>query len=93
MSEIPGASTIPEEVRDLELYAWIGQDEFGSGVFGLKQGQVPAGLIPMVVIGKDKEKLDKYWFQAERQAKHHGQRIYLVKLAFVEVVQETQHGE
>lgn len=81
----------PKEVQELELYAWIGRDEYGSGVFGLKQGNVPAGTIPMVSI--DQEKLDKYWQHAERQATIFGQRIYLVKLAFVEVVRETKDGD
>ena len=90
MSEIPGSS-IPEQVRELELYAWVGRDELGSGEFGLKQGSVPAGMIAMVAI--DQAKLDKYWDQAERQAQHYGQRIYLVRLSFVEVVRETQHGK
>jgi hypothetical protein len=80
----------PKEVQELEVYAWVGRDEYGSGVFGIKQGSVPAGLIPMVSI--DQKKLDKYWGNAEMQAQVFGQRIYLVKLAFVEVVRETQHG-
>ena len=35
-------------VEDVELYAWVGEDEFGSGEIGLKQGLVPAGMIPLV---------------------------------------------
>jgi hypothetical protein len=79
-----------DEVCQLEVYAWVGRDEFGSGVIGLKQGVVPAGTIPMVAI--DQQKLDKYWNNAEQQAEAYGQRIYLVKLVVVEVVRETKHG-
>lgn len=86
-----GLTEPPKEVLQLEVYAWVGRDEYGSGVFGLKQGQVPAGLIPMVAI--DQQKLDKYWDNAEMQALLHGQRIYLVKLIFAKVVRETQHGD
>jgi hypothetical protein len=81
----------PKAIQELELYAWVGRDEHGSGEFGLKQGLVPAGMIAMVAI--DQQKLDKYWGNAEAQAAVCGQRIYLVKLAFVEVVRETKHGE
>jgi len=80
----------PKEVREFEVYAWVGRDEHGSGVFGLKQSQVPAGMIPMV--STDQQKLDKYWNQAEVQAAICNQRIYLVKLTFAEVVRETKHG-
>jgi len=81
---------VEKEVEEFMVYAWIGKDEFGSGEIGLKQGSVPAGTIPMVSISQ--EKLDKYWEQAELQAERWGQKIYLVKLAFVEVVRETQYG-
>jgi hypothetical protein len=81
----------PKEVTGLELYAWVGRDEYGSGVFGLKQALVPAGMIPMVAI--DQGKLDQYWEAAEAMAKEFGQRVYLVRLTFAEVVRETRHGE
>jgi hypothetical protein len=80
----------PKEVTELELYAWVGRDEYGSGVFGLKQGLVPAGMVPMVAI--DQKKLDQYWEAAEAQAREFGQRIYQVRLTFAEVVRETKHG-
>ena len=80
----------PKEVREFEVYAWVGRDEYGSGEFGLKQGIAPAGTIPMV--STEQGKLDKYWQQAEAMADVYGQRIYLVKLTFAEVVRETEHG-
>jgi hypothetical protein len=80
----------PKEISEFSVYAWVGRDEFGSGQFGLKQGEVPAGIIPMVAI--DQAKLDKYWDQAEAQAATYGQKIYLVRLSFVEVVRETKRG-
>jgi hypothetical protein len=74
-----------------QLFAWLGEDEFGSGEIGLKQAQVPAGLIPIVAIHR--EKLEKYWAQAEAQAATYGKRIYLCRFELVEVLLETQHGE
>jgi hypothetical protein len=81
----------PKEVQEFEAYAWVGRDELGSGVLGLKQGITPAGTIPMVSVSH--QKLDKYWDQAEKQAETYGQRIYFVKLTFAEVVRETKHGD
>jgi hypothetical protein len=75
----------------LEVFAWIGEDEFGSGKIGLKQGIVPAGCIPMVAI--DREKLAKYWTQAEEQAALYGKKIYFCRLQVVEVLRETEEGK
>lgn len=80
-----------KEVEELELYAWVGWDEFGSGQIGLKQGIVPAGTIPMVAI--DREKLENHWPQAETLAAMFGKRIFLVKFQAVEIIRGTQRGE
>jgi hypothetical protein len=80
-----------DRLQDLELYAWVGEDEFGSGAVGLKQGVVPAGTIPMVAI--EREKLDRYWANAERQAAAFGKRISLVRFRAVEVVRRTAAGD
>ncbi len=42
------------KVEDLDLFAWVGEDEFGSGEIGLKQGLVPAGCIPLVAVTEQK---------------------------------------
>ncbi len=80
-----------KEVSEVELYAWVGWDEFGSGEIGLKQGVVPAGTIPMVAIKR--EKLEAYWPFAELQAKHYGKRIFLVRLTVAEIVKQTAEGD
>ena len=82
----------PEHVHlaEIELYAWLGEDELGSGKIGLKQGIVPAGIIAMVSI--ERGKLEKYWPQAEAQAGHYGKRIYFCRFQMVEVVRETEAG-
>lgn len=81
---------VPKEVREMDLYAWVGRDELGSGIFGLKQARVPAGMIAMVAI--DQQKLDKYWDQAELQSRNYGQRIMLVRFTFAEVIRGTVNG-
>lgn len=63
----------------MKLYAWIGEDELGSGVLGLKQASVPAGYIPLVAI--DREKIDRPEIRAQlhRQASHYGVTIRLAE--------------
>jgi hypothetical protein len=80
-----------KKLEDIELYAWLGEDEFGSGEIGLKRGRVPAGDIPMVAISR--EKLEKYWPGAEAQAATYGKRIYLVRFKVAEVLRGTKGGE
>lgn len=71
----------------VELFAWIGKDEYGSGEVGLKQAIVPAGTIPMVAI--DRRKMEGYWDQAEAQAAAYGQQISLVRFIPIEVTRRT----
>ncbi len=88
-NELPG-DPAGLDVSSLALYAWVGEDELGSGEIGLKQGVVPAGYIPMVAI--DRAKLERYWPQAENQASAYGKRIYLIRFQAVEIVRQTEVG-
>ena len=36
------SANTPDNVKTTALYAWVGEDEMGSGQIGLKQGVVPA---------------------------------------------------
>lgn len=40
-------------------FAWVGEDELGSGEVGLKRGYVPAGLIPLVAIERHGDRMHK----------------------------------
>ena len=68
------------------MYAWIGEDEMGSGRVGIKQGHVPAGFIPLVAMDFDKEKLERLQARLQDQADRHGKVIRLAKFTFVEDV-------
>lgn len=74
---------------EIELYAWVGEDELGSGKVGLKQGLVPAGMIPLV--STDQTKLDRAHLveQMQAQANRYGKTIQLVRFVFDAVVQEV----
>ena len=76
------------------LYAWIGEDELGSGKIGLKQGIVPAGIIPLVAMDYHLDKMAKLLPQMEAQAASSGKKIRLMKfVATGEIVTETKAGE
>ncbi len=66
-----------------EVWAWVGEDEHGTTV-GLKQGLVPAGLIPLVSV--DLHKLDRGYLREQLQAQVNafGKPIRLVRLVMVE---------
>ncbi len=80
-------------LSSVELFAWVGEDELGSGVIGLKQGLVPAGYIPLVSV--DREKVDRgtLGIAMELQANSYGKKIYLCRFTFAEVVGQTVTGE
>jgi hypothetical protein len=78
-----------KEAAETSLYAWIGEDELGSGEIGIKQSQVPAGMIPMVAIKR--QKMERHWPAAEQQAATYGKRIHLCRYAFAEVLKSTAH--
>lgn len=67
----------------LEIYAWIGEDEFGSGKVGLKRGLVPAGDVPLVAIDPSKITTDDLLKQMQAIVNRYGKARRLVK--FVEV--------
>jgi hypothetical protein len=76
------------KILGVELYAYTGEDELGSGVIGLKQGLVPAGMVPLVVIDRHKDRLDTQYLidVLRRQSKQFGKRIYLVRFSAIEIV-------
>ncbi len=76
----------PENVKEIYLYAWLGEDEHGSGKVGLKQALVPAGMIPLVAV--DDFKLDREYIQEalQAQANQYGKTIRFCKFKFVEEI-------
>jgi hypothetical protein len=70
----------------MNLYAWIGEDELGSGEIGLKQALVPAGCIPMVSIRRDKIEKEDIVHQLQLQARRSGKPIRLVRFVLAEDV-------
>lgn len=70
----------------IELYAWIGEDELGSGEVGLKQALVPAGCIPLVSIKRDKIDREYILQQLRSQAARHRKTIKLVRFVMAEEI-------
>jgi hypothetical protein len=81
-----------KDFREVELFAWIGEDEFGSGEIGLKQGIVPAGCIPLVAVKREKMASPQIVNAMQAQAAQYGKKIRLVRCVFAEVVLETDKG-
>ena len=79
-------SDTPENVKKIELYAWLGEDELGSGQVGLKQGIVPAGCIALVAVDESKMGQEYIKKGLQQQANRYGKTIRLCKFAFVEEV-------
>jgi len=74
-------------MEEFELYAWMGEDELGSGEIGIKQAQVPAGYIPLVAIKPEKIAAEYIKEQLLKQAVTYGKKIYLVRFKFSEIVE------
>ena len=76
-------------IEDLELFAWVGEDELGSGDIGIKQAQVPAGMIPMVAIKLSKMDQDFIRAQMDKQGKAYQKKIMLCRFKFDGIVREV----
>jgi hypothetical protein len=68
-------------MSDPDLFAWIGEDELGSGEIGLKQAIVPAGHIPIVATKRGKVDRETIIAQLQAQADRYGKTIRLVRYA------------
>lgn len=77
------------DVENLELFAWVGEDEFGSGKIGIKQALVPAGMIPMVAIEQSKMDQDYIRNGMDIQGKTYGKKILLCRFKFDGIVREV----
>tara|TARA_Y100000310_G_C20117545_1_gene549962 strand:- start:313 stop:567 length:255 start_codon:yes stop_codon:yes gene_type:complete len=84
---------MPNEISELELFAWVGEDELGSGEIGLKQAMCPAGMIPIVTINEQKAGHADIKRQLEQQAHIFGKKIRLCRFKFDGVIAETASGE
>lgn len=73
---------IPKPIATMELYAWVGEDEFGSGEYGIKQGFVPAGLVPLVTVHKEKIKTKDLLIQSAKMVRVYNKPRYLCKFTF-----------
>lgn len=76
-------------LESIELYAWLGEDELGSGEVGLKQARCPAGCIPMVAVKKGKMQQGYIRDQMDSQGKLYHKKISLCRFKFDGVVEEV----
>ena len=69
-----------------DIFAWMGEDELGSGEVGIKQGFTPCGLIPLVSVSQEKIGQPKIAEQMQAQSKAYGKTIRLIRFVAQEVV-------
>lgn len=81
-----------DDLQGLELYAYVGEDEHGSGELGLKQAQVPAGTIPLVATRREKIDQDYIREQLQAQADEWGKPIRFVRCEFAEELFALESG-
>jgi hypothetical protein len=77
----------------VELFAWIGEDEMGSGEIGLKQAMVPAGVIPMVAVALDKMNRAEFIAGFQQQARIYGKTIRLCRFVYAEELIAIEPGD
>jgi hypothetical protein len=75
-----------KSLPETELFAYVGEDEFGSGEIGIKRGLCPAGDIPLVSIHQHKLSRPEFIEQLQQQANHYGKTIRLCRYVFAEEV-------
>jgi hypothetical protein len=72
----------------MRLFAWVGEDEFGSGEVGLKQALTHLGLIPLVATSEDAMNQPFIVDQLQVQARFYKKTIRLVEFEDVSVKRE-----
>lgn len=82
-----------KKLEEVTLYAWVGEDEFGSGEIGLKQGIVPSGCIPLVAVREDKINRSDLSLQLQSQATAYGKTIQLCRFKFDGVIRTLEPGQ
>ncbi len=85
-------SGTPENVESVVLYAWVGEDEYGSKEVGIKQGAVPAGIIPLVSVSEHKLTQPHIKDALRQQVDAHRKTIRLCKFVFQEEIIALEPG-
>jgi hypothetical protein len=73
---------IPQEVSAVEILAWVGEDEEGSGVIGMKQVMIPGkGVTNLAATDKPDVWVSRDEIRAgmQAQADMYGKTIYLCR--------------
>lgn len=81
---------VDPRILQTELFAWIGEDELGSGEIGIRAAVCPAGFVPMVAILRHKIDRAEVTEQLEMLAKTYNKPRYLVRFTGVEIVKEIE---
>lgn len=80
-----------KNLPEMELYAWVGMDELGSGEIGIKSAIVPAGCIPIVATQREKIDTPRIRAQMDAMGKEYGTRISLCQFKYSEELDAVGH--
>lgn len=75
-----------------ELWAWVGEDELGSGEIGVKRAMVGGMYKALVTTRPRGGNISEYLPDLEAAAACYGKKIRLVHYVPMEVVLETSNG-
>ncbi len=83
---------LAEGIHDqhFECYAWIGEDEYGSGEVGIKGGLTKAGYIPLVSIHRRKLESEDLVAQAQAIVNQWGKPHRLVHMVATAEVMKVE---
>jgi len=77
------------ELEKVELFAWVGEDEFKPGEFGLKSGLTPVGWIPLVSVRLDRMNDPELVAQMQTITNKYDKPRRLVRFVYTEMVLEV----
>ena len=83
---MPTDTNVPSEV-----FAWVGEDEFGRQGAGIKQVLWPQLLGPLA--GVNRERMEEFAPALQNQVNQYGKPMKLVRYVPVEVLIELTQGE
>ena len=74
------------KLEDVILYAWVGEDEYGSGEIGIKKIITSKGYEALA--STKKKSMLTFKEPMKMQSEHYGKKIRLCKFIFREVIVE-----
>lgn len=79
--------------KNPDIWAWVGEDEYGTGNVGLKQARGPGGITALAAVDPQKLDVSPLREGLQEQANLYGKRIRLVRYVAVEEIVSLEPEE